>query len=71
MAKNDKPDDKSGKDGKQGKDDKPDKFVTEITPRSQDFSAGTWTSSAARSWPITRRSKGAWSSGRTVTPSGN
>ena len=30
MAKNDKPDDKPN--------DKPDKFVTEITPRSQDFS---------------------------------
>ena len=33
--------------------------------------SGTSTSSAAPSWPTTRRSRAAWSSGRTATPSGS
>jgi L-aspartate oxidase len=44
---------------------------TEITPQSRTSAAGTSTSSAAPSWPTTRRSRAAWSSGRTATPSGS
>ena len=40
-------------------------------PVGELLAAGTSTSSAAPSWPTTPRSRAAWSSGRTATPSGS
>ena len=63
--------DKAGKPGKPDKAGKPESFVTEITPRSQDFSRWYLDVVRAPNWPTTRRSRAAWSSGRTATRSGS